>query len=153
MRQLCSRSCTFARRATTRLLGAEMFCAYDRSVVLLSDDEQPDWQPALAPSAYDRPNIWALKLRALAARGALDEAHRGLSLVSAARLACLPCDREYLGTLGALVRVALRVGAVDYARVLHALLEPYGEHFAVNPSFFCEGSVSQLLGMLAQSFG
>jgi hypothetical protein len=33
------------------------------------------------------------------------------------------------------------------------LLAPYPEHFAVNVSFLCEGSVSQLLGMLARGLG
>jgi hypothetical protein len=33
------------------------------------------------------------------------------------------------------------------------LLAPYPQHFAAHISFFCEGSVSQLLGMLAAALG
>jgi hypothetical protein len=74
-------------------------------------------------------------------------------MVPAEQLARLPCDREYLGTLGALARAALKLQAPDYVLALYKLLLPYPEHFAVNVSFLCEGSVSQLLGMLARSLG
>ncbi|HET8937420.1 MAG TPA: hypothetical protein VFN67_28450 [Polyangiales bacterium] len=107
----------------------------------------------LAPDAYDPPSVWALKLRALEADGALDEARSGLGLVPAERLRALPCDRDFLGSLGGLVRVALRLGARDYVEVLYELLSPYPEYFAVNMSGACEGSVSLLLGRMARFIG
>jgi hypothetical protein len=135
-------------------IGANVFCAYDRSVVLAGSDVcGHHWESALAPNPEDPPNIWAMKVRALAAGGSKAEASHALSAMPADALRRLPCDREYLGTLGALVRVALCLQASDYARVLYELLSPYPEHFAVNLAFMCEGSVSQLLGMLARSFG
>jgi hypothetical protein len=140
-------------RSDTAIAGAELFSMYDQTLDPGGGDLQADWQSAFAPDAYDPPNIWAMKVRALTAAGSLDEARSALALVPAEQLVRLPCDREYLGTLGALTRVALTLGAEDYARVLYDLLTPYPEYFAVNLSFFCEGSVSQLLGMLARSFG
>jgi hypothetical protein len=137
------------------IAGTELFCAYDRSVVLAvgSEDQRTPSERALAPDADDAPNIWALKVRALAASGATDEARNALNRVPAAALTALRCDREYLGTLGALVRAVLALQAHDYGRVLYQLLLPYPEYFAVNLAFLCEGSVSQLLGSLARSFG
>jgi DNA-binding winged helix-turn-helix (wHTH) protein len=134
-------------------VGAELFCAYDHSLSASADPMPAAWQRALQPDAYDQPNIWALKVRALAANGSLDEARSALTLVPAQRLSHLPCDREYLGTLGALSRAALSLNAEEYTRTLYGLLSPYPDHFAVNLSFYCEGSVSHLLGLLARSFG
>jgi len=134
--------------------GAELFCAYDRCVVLAAGKGRGEsWERALAPDRDDPPNLWALKLRALAASGALDEARSALAAVPASALTSLPCDREYLGTLGALTRAALTLHAPDHARVLYELLLPYPGLFAVNLAFLCEGSVSQLLGLLARSLG
>jgi DNA-binding winged helix-turn-helix (wHTH) protein len=135
-------------------IGASVFCAYDRSVALAGVNTcGRQWESALAPNAEDPPNIWAMKVRALAAAGSKAEASSALEAVSTEALRRLPCDREYLGTLGALARAALILQAPDYARVLYELLSPYPEHFAVNLAFVCEGSVSQLLGMLARSLG
>jgi len=94
-----------------------------------------------------------MKVRALAAAGARDEASPALAAESPAALRRLPCDRDYLGTLGALARASLILQATDYARVLYELLSPYPEDFAVNLAFVCEGSVSQMLGMLARILG
>jgi hypothetical protein len=136
------------------IAGAELFCAYDQAVVLAPGKAgaERSWR-ALAPDADDAPNIWALKVRALAATGAKHEARAALGAVPADALRRLPCDREYLGTLGALARAALTLHAADHARVLYELLSPYPEYFAINLAFLCEGSVSQLLGKLARSFG
>lgn len=135
-------------------IGASLFCAYDRSVVLAGSRAcSSQWESALARNPEDPPNIWSMKVRALAAAGARDEASHALAAVSPSALRRLPCDRDYLGTLGALARASLILQATDYARVLYELLSPYAEDFAVNLAFVCEGSVSQLLGMLARSLG
>jgi hypothetical protein len=73
--------------------------------------------------------------------------------VSTQQLTNLPCDRDYLGTLGHLTRACLTLGALDYAEVLYRSLEPYSDAFAAHISFFCEGPVGQLLGMLSSALG
>jgi hypothetical protein len=128
----------------------ELLCAYDQCVVL----DDPSSLPrhvlrdtfALAPG--DPPNIWALKARALAAAGLWHEARATLDFVPPARLAALPHDRDYLGTLGALARTAIALGALDHARALCPLLAPYPDRFAANISFFSEGRVSELMNLL-----
>jgi hypothetical protein len=101
----------------------------------------------------DPPNIWAAKLRGLSAAGMLAEARTALAEIEPARLAALPHDRDYLGTLGALTRVALSLNAGEYLEALEPLLLPYVDRFAANVSFYCEGSVLQLLGSIAAHSG
>jgi hypothetical protein len=137
------------------IVGSEAFIAYDCSVVLGSS---PDDRDRARPSAlqFDRddpPNIWSLKLRALAALGRHEEARRSLQAVSPALLARLPCDRDYLGTLGALLRAALALDELEYAEAIEALLLPYPGRFAVNVTFFCEGAVAELLATIARALG
>ena len=142
------------RRAQPRTsVGIALFRAYDRSVLLEPGQAHDACQLALAPHAYDAPNVWAMKVRALAAIGSTEEASSALALMPVERLADLPCDREFLGTFGALARAALHLQAEPYARVAYERLAPFPQYFAVNVSFLCEGSVSLLLGLLARSFG
>jgi tetratricopeptide (TPR) repeat protein len=97
--------------------------------------------------------VWSLKLRALATAGLSNEALAALRTVPAADLARLPCDTDYLGTLGHVTRAALRLGAREYYETLYSLLSRYPEHYSGGVSFFCEGAVAQLCGMLAQELG
>jgi hypothetical protein len=99
----------------------------------------------LAFDAADAPNLWSLKLRALAAAGLHAEARAGLRAVPPEQLALLPCDRDYLGTLGQLVRVALAVDASEYLPALRPLLAPYPDRLAAGVSFVSQGSVRELL--------
>lgn len=132
------------------VFGTELFRAFDMAVIFAQPLRDPQLAAALEPPDNDRPNLWSLKLRARAASGQRNEARAALEHVPAARLERLPCDRDYLGTLGALARGALDLNAPDYIEALYALLAPYPQqHFAVNTSFYCEGSVSELLGLLA----
>ncbi|HET8937559.1 MAG TPA: hypothetical protein VFN67_29150 [Polyangiales bacterium] len=94
----------------------------------------------LSVEDHDAPNIWALKSRALLAGGLRAEAKLALRHVRAERLSSLPCDRDYLGTLGALTHVAVELDAKDYIEALHELLAPHQQRFAVNISFLCEGT-------------
>ncbi|MET0341398.1 MAG: AAA family ATPase [Polyangiales bacterium] len=136
------------------VLGTEAFCAFDRLVVfgelaervITMDD---NLRAALDYDPADPPSIWSMKVRALASAGLVEEAHAALRAVSIDALAQLPCDNQYLGTLGHLTQAALRLGALDYAAALYPLLAKYPNHFAANFSFLVEGSVPQLLGMLA----
>lgn len=143
------------QRPTSTAYASELMCAYDLCVVL----EEPDALPRrslleqFAPVADDPPNVWALKVRALCAAKLTIEARDQLALVPASALAALPCDRDYLGTLGALARAALALDAVDYIEALVPLLEPYSQHFAANVTFWCEGSVLELLGLLVWRLG
>jgi hypothetical protein len=144
-----------ARRET--LLNTELFCAFDRSVVCaeFSPEAPPDEQTlnALGYDASDPPGIWAMKVRALASAGLRDQARVTLHAVSPEALLKLPCDSQYLGTLGHLARAAIALGARNYVRVLYTLLARYPEHFAGHLSFLCEGAVPHLLGLLAEAEG
>jgi DNA-binding winged helix-turn-helix (wHTH) protein len=139
-----------ARAAEDALAGARLLCAYDQCVVLGVTDAaaRAEAAAALAFSADDPPNLWALKLRALAAIGVHEDVRVGLRAVSPERLALLPCDRDFLGTLGALAHAALATSAFEYAAPLRALLAPYAERFAVNVSFVSDGSVAELIAAL-----
>jgi DNA-binding winged helix-turn-helix (wHTH) protein len=140
------------RRAEAEsLFGTDLFIAYDEIVALGAGSK---WMPergadVLAPQADDLPSIWALKIRALAATGRHEEARRSLRRISPSALERLPCDRDHLGTLGALARAVLALGEVDYFPMLERLLSPHRDHFAINLSFYSEGSVPELLEALA----
>lgn len=135
------------------ILGAELLCAYDRSVLLATPETPATGAITLAAASHDPPNVWAWKLRTLAASGCDEEARGALGLVAPKHLTRLPCDRDYLGTLGALVHASVQLGAAAHQAVLYELLRPYAAYFAVNLSFVCEGSVWQLLGMLSRALG
>lgn len=136
------------------LLGTAPFCAFDRLVVLaeLGDDGSlldDRTRAALTYDAEDPPSLWSLKVRALYAAGMHREARASLEAVAPSALAALPRDSQYLGTLGHLARVALGLGARAYAQALFSLLSPHRALFAGHVAFYCEGSVAQLLGLLA----
>ena len=105
---------------------------------------------ALEPDSADSPNIFALKVRALACAGMHDEAHAQLRAFAPERIARLPRDRDYLGTLGALAHAVIDLGAKAYVDVLYAALAEYPGRFAADGSFCCE-PVPRLMGLLAQS--
>jgi eukaryotic-like serine/threonine-protein kinase len=138
------------REAERRAISAgDPFCAFDRAVIFGEFTQ-------LEPLAYDEsdpPSVWALKLRALATAGLIEDAWSALRTLEVAELALLPCDRDYLGTLGHIARAAVLLGATDYAKVVYNLLARFPDAYAAHVSFFCEGSVQQLLGMLAQTLG
>jgi DNA-binding winged helix-turn-helix (wHTH) protein/tetratricopeptide (TPR) repeat protein len=146
------------RQAEQRgFLGTAPFCAFDRAVLFGEPRDTPLLDDALRSAleldGSEPPSIWSLKLRALCALGLFDEARTMLRAVPADRLAQLPCDSEYLGTLGHLTRAALALKARDYIAALYPLLEPYGQYYSAHVSFLCEGAVPQLLGMLSHALG
>jgi hypothetical protein len=147
------------RQAEQRsIIGTEPFCAFDRVVVLGELAEQAPPLDDAVRSALDfeakgPPSIWSMKVRALAAAGLLGEARAALRAVPPAELARLPCDACWLGTLGHVARAALSLHALDYAEAIYALLLPYPDRFTGHVSFLCDGSVAQLLGMLAHGLG
>ncbi len=154
-RELSALQALHRRAARDSFLAVEIFCAYDRSVVLgdASRASRDHLRKVLSLNSIDAPNVWALKVRGLAAAGLRDEARTALRAHPASELAQLPRDRDHLGTLGALARAAISLRAREYIEAIYPLLAPYPNHFAVNVSLFCEGSVAQLLGMLAQALG
>jgi tetratricopeptide (TPR) repeat protein len=137
--------------------GAEVFCAFDAAVTraLLAQPAplSPELHDALRFEPADPPGIWATKLRTLAECGRLDEARGALRAVPPAELGQLPCDADYLGTLGNLARAALLLRMPDYAEAVYGLLAPYSAMFAVGYTLYCDGSVAQLQGMLAHYLG
>jgi DNA-binding winged helix-turn-helix (wHTH) protein len=126
--------------------------AFDRAVLLevpegglrLSEIEAR----ALEHRAWDPPGLWALKLRALASAGFLDDARAALRLVAPDALAQLPSDSQYLGTLGHLTRAALALDAREYFEPLLSLLLRHPSYFSAQLSFLCEGSMLSLAGRL-----
>ncbi len=146
---------THRRAESDAILGTEVLCAYDRAVVLGDETNRSAGalRAVLARDPGDPPSIWSLKARALTAAGLHEDARAAIRCVAPHRLAFLPCDRDYLGTLGALARVALTLRDLDYADAIYPLLAPYPMHFAAHVGFFCEGSVSELLGRLARLLG
>jgi DNA-binding winged helix-turn-helix (wHTH) protein len=142
-----------ARARSSTITGSELFCAYDEVIVLGTAGPAEALRETFAVSADDRPNIWSLKLRALQAAGLHAEARAALQALPASQVVALPCDRDYLGTLGALTHAALGLGEFEYAAALYPLLLPFARNFSAHLSFLCEGSVSGLLGMLARALG
>jgi DNA-binding winged helix-turn-helix (wHTH) protein len=149
---------TLHRRTEQRpILGTEPFCAFDRVVVFGELAGTPALDDSVR-SALDfetagPPSIWSLKVRALASAGLVGEARAALRSVPAADLARLPCDASYLGTLGHIARAVPSLHALEYAEAIYPLLLPYADRFAGHVSFLCDGSVAQLLGMLAHALG
>jgi DNA-binding winged helix-turn-helix (wHTH) protein len=124
-------------------VGSDVFIAFDRGVVF--GDTRIDGNESLSLDPNDSPGLWSLKMRALAAVGRTEEARRLLRAIPADDLARLPCDRDYVGTLGAATRVALTLNELDYVHALEPLLAKYTEHVAVHVAFYVEGPVSSLL--------
>jgi DNA-binding winged helix-turn-helix (wHTH) protein len=139
----------------SRAFAGDLLCAADACLIAQAPTRmsRESLLTRLAADPDDPPNIWALKVRTLSAAGFGSEAARQLAEVPASQLAQLPCDRDYLGTLGALARAALALDARDYLEALVPLLQPYADRFAVNIAFYCEGSGYQLLGLIAAQLG
>jgi hypothetical protein len=141
-----------ARGKQDARLGTALFRAYDCALVLgVAPDAELRGALALEPD--DPPNVWSMKVRALAALGQRDDALRSLHAVAPERLAALPCDRDYLGTVGALARAALTLKADAYFEPLYASMAAYPQCFAAHVAFVCEGSIAHLLGLLAAALG
>jgi hypothetical protein len=141
----------------TGIRSAEPLIAFDRAVLLDRSKAELAQDIALARSLehdpWDPPSLWALKVRALASIGRTNEARASLAAHPPRTLAVLPCDSQYLGTLGHLTRAALLLGASDYYEALYALLSPYPGYFSAQLTFWCEGAVPSLLGQLSMALG
>jgi hypothetical protein len=142
------------RQARERaIVATNLFILIDEVIVLADHPPHESLYDACAYHDADPPSVWSMKVRLLTAAGLHRDAKRELGRVAPAQLAALPRDRDYLGTLGALARVALVLGARDYCEALYPLLVPYEDHFAVHVSFVCEGPVGQLCGELSAALG
>ncbi len=137
------------------IVGREVFVAHDEAVVLASAPDPEAGVPvtALAFQEDDPPSIWSLKVRALSAAHRLEEARQSLRRIRPAALGRLPCDRDFLGTLGALAHASLALGELEYAEAIAALLSPYEGAFCIHVAYLCEGSVSHVLGSIADALG
>jgi hypothetical protein len=116
--------------------------------VLPLDD---DSRSALDAAESDPPGIWAMKVRAWASAVEPARARSLLRTVSPEQIQRLPFDRDHVGTLGHLARAVVTLDAPEYAQVLYNMLVPHAERHASHVAFYTEGSVEQLLGMLALS--
>lgn len=92
-------------------------------------------------------------MRALATAGQHSAARALLASVPVSKLAELPSDRDYLGTLGHLTAAALELQSHGHYEALYELLLPHATRFAIGISGLNEGSVEQLLGQLASRRG
>jgi tetratricopeptide (TPR) repeat protein len=149
---------TLQRSAQTQsILGTAPFWAFDRTVVardlgipISLDDEL---RAAMEFDDSEPPTIWAIKVRSLAAAGLTAEARAMFEAVPPTALAELPCSAHYLGTLGHLAAAALLLGARDYLAALYPLLARFPNEYTSPVSFYCEGSISHLLGSIAHALG
>jgi DNA-binding winged helix-turn-helix (wHTH) protein len=141
------------RAERSGLAGTAVFCAYDRAVLLGGESQDETGLEALRYDSESAPMFWAAKLRALACAGLASDARAALRAIPPERLASLPVDSQYLGTLGHLTRAALMLDEPEYCAALEPLLTPHGERFAVHLFGSCDGAVPQLLGMLAHHAG
>jgi DNA-binding winged helix-turn-helix (wHTH) protein len=132
--------------------GGGLLQAYDQCVVSaeVSKLSYRELRAALEPDSADSPNLCALKVRALSRAGMHDEARAQLRAFAPERMAHLPRDRDYLGTLAALTHAVIELRAEAYVDVLFAALAEYPEHFSADVSFCCE-PVPRLMGLLARS--
>ena len=150
-------SALHARAELQSLHRTAAFRAFDRVVVLPALGRPAvvdgELRRALGHEASDRPGIWAMKLRAQLAAGWVEDAAAALRAMPVEKLRELPCDRDYLGTLGHLARVACELGALEHARAIHGLLSPYEERICCHVAFHVEGTVPQVLAMLAEALG
>ncbi|MEY4512069.1 MAG: hypothetical protein RLZZ450_4191 [Pseudomonadota bacterium] len=135
------------------ILGSELLCLYDETVVLGDASTMRASPVSLQFDPGDPPSLWSTKVRTLVAADLHDEADAMLKMVASERLAALPRDRDYLGTLGALARSAASLGARDHATVLYDLLAPHHAYLSAHVAFHCEGSVPQLRAELAWTLG
>ncbi len=135
----------------------EMICGHDLLVWALDSvviDPVPDAALIPArPDPNDPPNVLALKLRTHLDLGQPEVARAILADFSARGIERLPCDRDYLGTLGHLAAAAAALGERPAAQALHDLLAPYAEYFATDVSLHCRGSIAHFLGVLARALG
>jgi len=110
-------------------------------------------RPDLEPVSHDSPNTRSIKLRSLAEHGFLEDAHAGLSELTAEVLRDLPHDRDLLSVLADLSVVAVAVGSVQHCQVLYERLRPYADYYAMGMSLHFQGSLSHYLGNLARTLG
>jgi DNA-binding winged helix-turn-helix (wHTH) protein len=143
------------RSAREVLPGSLLLAAYDQCVISadVGSLDRATLRRTLARDSSDPPNIWSMKVRALAHVGMIEEAVTQLHTVLPERLRDLPRDRDYLGTLGAVVNAVLELDATNYFAPLYELLAVDTDRFAAHVSFVCEGSIAQLRGSLAHKIG
>jgi hypothetical protein len=132
-------------------------CAFDRAVIFDPASRSPSDDAFLARALehdeHAPPGLWALKIRALATIGQLDGARASLRMLAPEALAQLPCDSQYLGTLGHLTRAVLLLDAAEYFEPLCALLARYPSFLSAQISFLCEGAMPALHGRLLSALG
>jgi DNA-binding winged helix-turn-helix (wHTH) protein len=150
-------SALHVRAGQLRLFGTDVFCAYDRVVVLGTASRESGCDDrlrrALAYDPEDAPPVWAMKVRALAKLGLQDDARAALRAVGPGELALLPCDAHYLGTLSHLAHAVVSLGERSYYEVLTRALGAHPDAFTSHVFALADGPVSQALALLAHASG
>jgi tetratricopeptide (TPR) repeat protein len=82
-----------------------------------------------------------------------ERAQRTLDNLGADEFAAVPRDEDWLPTIALLIDVAVVLGDVERAAVLHRLLEPHADLVVVDPHVFSTGSAARSLGMAASACG
>jgi DNA-binding winged helix-turn-helix (wHTH) protein len=144
-----------ARGLRAQLFGIRAFCAFDAAVILTpaAACTNANAADALAYDPADPPTLWALKVHGLAAAGQHEQARASLRSLAPWQLSTLPCDRDYLGTLGHVGKAALLLDEREYMASAAACLAPYPHGYAANIGFACEGSVPHVRGSLLRALG
>lgn len=146
-----------ARIAPLRLFGTDVFLAYDRVVVLGTASRESGCDDrlrrALAYDPEDPPPIWAMKIRALARLGLVDDARAALRALGPAEITLLPCDAAYLGTLCHLAHAVVALGESSHYDVLTRALTAHADAFSSHVFALADGPVSSALALLAQASG
>ena len=95
-----------------------------------------------------------MSVLAHAVAGRQAEAQAELESLVPDDLASVPRDCMWAGTLAILTRAVCKLGAVEYARPLYALLAPFAERNCLwGSGFIVFGPINRFLGMLATAFG
>src|SRR5262245_6995611 len=86
----------------------------------------------------------------LAEQGAVARARAEIDALATTGIGTWPRGHHWLAQLSWLGRAAAQVGDRERAEEIYALLSPYADRtIPIGPSFFCQGSVSRGLGVLA----
>ncbi|HSJ28423.1 MAG TPA: AAA family ATPase [Acidimicrobiia bacterium] len=85
--------------------------------------------------------------------GRPSEARSLFEAVAARDFADLPWDNDWLMGICLVAEVAVRLGDIDRAETLYALIEPYAQRNGFGHPQFCTGSMMRSLGLLAAALG
>jgi DNA-binding winged helix-turn-helix (wHTH) protein len=92
-------------------------------------------------------------IRAAAESGPREQARAALATLAATDFEAIPKDLAYLEAIVALSYATVALGDRELGKRLYAMLSPYPHHNTPNGLLWYQGSVSQVLGLLAALLG